>query len=61
MLVEAHYFDQCVNVGVRLCTCPLQDKKGDLIDPEVEEPKVKFLQLHVLRVYELQSCMLAEN
>ncbi|CAI5639944.1 unnamed protein product [Oreochromis niloticus] len=30
---------ECVNVGVRLCTCPLQDKKGDLIDPEVEEPK----------------------
>lgn len=48
MLVEAHYFDQCVNVGLCLCTCPLQDKKGDLIEPEVDEQKVKFLQLHVL-------------
>lgn len=48
LLVEAHYFDQCVNVGLCLCTCPLQDKKGDLIEPEVDEPKVKFLQLHVL-------------
>lgn len=46
--MEAHYFDQCVNVGLCLCTCPLQDKKGDLIEPEVDEPKVKFLQLHVL-------------
>lgn len=48
MLVEAHYFDQCVNVGLHLCTYSLQDKKGDLIEPEVDEPKVKFLQLHVL-------------
>lgn len=46
--MEAHYFDQCVNVGLCLCNCPLQDKKGDLIEPEVDEPKVKFLQLHVL-------------